>query len=440
MSGSRQRSLVWAAALVCLAAGPARADMPVVAVDQIQVQGMDLSPRSREVLAHFLAVRLAASSLYRIIPRGQVKQSLARLKRREAATCEDRDCLMELGEELAASKMIQARIISIADRCSLSLTQYDVRSATAELASSIDGACTEPDLATSVDRAVAALVSKARQAAATTRGDKESTSRQVSVYFSSSPTSAAVEIDGAVKGRTPLRLDLDAGRGYALTLRANWPYAPFRKSFEARDWQRIHAKLHLEHVDPRELATTTEWFSIGLGSGFFANDIDPLFALSFRVATLRFPYLFVSIVDMTMGLTSKEIQQDGEQTKSLRGLLSIGSRPGLYLSLGSTGRHQMMLGIGLHYSAYDNKDSTSGASLDGSMFSISPGLEYVYLASNGSASLGGEIRGVLPVTGQFHGAVPPYQVLFSLRLGLSLSPMIRAHQRKMATTSRAPPE
>jgi PEGA domain len=413
--------------------GVAAADS-IVAVEELQTSRADLSAQLKKLLTHYLDARAAAVPRWRVIPRTQVRELMARRLRAGLARCggpsragagSDSDpCPVELGRELAANKVLLPRVIGAGGTCVLTLTYYDVRSATTEAAATVTAKrCDEVALALSLGVALAQLTSKLRPASRPTSQPASQPAprpRKVSVYFSSRPSGTPVTIDGKKRGSTPVRLDLEAGP-HKVTLGGNFPYAAANRTIDLQDpWERIHVKLELEPIDPLERATATEWFSLGLGGGFLRDAERQLFVIAFRAATFKWRYLFVSGLDGFIGLSSSGKGDDYKLWRSF----SIGSRVGLPLYLGSSGKHQLLLGVGLHYTSFEEPGVE-----DRSLLSLVPGAEYVYAASNGAALLGGGVHAVLPVAGQL-GEARPVQVLFTVRAGFSLTPLIRSYERK----------
>lgn len=395
---------------------------PVVAVDDLHTRGAKLPEKVRGTLSLYLATRVSAIEGLRVIPRRQVRELMTRLKRQAVAKCGEGPCPVELGRELAANKVLVPQVIGAAGSCVVTLTFYDVRSATAEAASTANAhSCDDAALALAITAALDQLAAKLRQKGPATRpATSASQPERVSVYFTSWPQGAPISVDGEKRGNTPLRIDLEAGQRHEVTVGGNFPYAAVHRTVVAKDWERIHVKLELEPIDPLERATATEWFSFGLGSGFFRAAERPLFAVAFRAATFKWRYLFVSVVDFFVGINSSGREEEYKLWRSL----SIGSRAGFPLYLGSSKSNQLLLGLGVHYSMYEEPDVD-----DRSMLTLIPGVEYAYSASNGAFLLGGGVHAVVPVAGQL-GDAPPFQLMFTLRVGLSLSPMIRSHQRK----------
>lgn len=405
--------------LLLAGAGPARGARPVVAVDEIEATGVALSPTARRSLALFLQARVAALPELRVIPPPQVRAAIARLKRAEVGACEaGQGCALALGEQLAASKVLALRVLGAGEACQVVLTLFDMRTATAEHAATSGAACGEGALAAAVSAAVDELARKLRQAASSAPATRSRTAAaksavaRVSVYVTSFPTAMPVEVDGEPRGTTPVRLDLARGERHSIAIGGKWPYEKVTRTVLARDWQEVRVKLGLEHVDRLELATTAEWLAFGFGGGVLRAAERALFAATLRVATLRWRYGFWTVAELLAGIEGKH------------SLLSVGTRGGLPIYLGRSGKHQLLAGLGVSYMAVDTPELAGGRALG-----LIPGLEYVYLASNGSFQVGVGLNAMLPAAGEL--ADPwPYALLLTLRAGISVTPYLRKLRRE----------
>ena len=117
----------------------------------------------REVLdnlTEYLSVKLAEGG-YQVIPRDQVRDRLVREKRGTYLECFDKSCQIEMGRELAAQKVLSARILKIAGRCQLAATLYDLKKAATEKAASAEGACDEESMGRAVMKVSAKFSGKA---------------------------------------------------------------------------------------------------------------------------------------------------------------------------------------------------------------------------------------------------------------------------------------
>ncbi|MBN2498828.1 MAG: hypothetical protein JXR96_29825 [Deltaproteobacteria bacterium] len=137
------------------APAPARAaeGAPIVAVFDLERKGVELRRAALDRLTDLLTSRLAASGAFRLVPRQQITERLAAQKRESYRPCYDESCQVEIGRELAAGKSLAARVLKVGSGCVLTLNLYDLRTATLERASSVEGGCDEGAVADMIGRA-----------------------------------------------------------------------------------------------------------------------------------------------------------------------------------------------------------------------------------------------------------------------------------------------
>jgi len=138
------------------------ANVPIVAVFQIENKGGKLSAQAIDSLTDVLANTFAREGNYKIIPPDQVKDRLVAQKKKSFAQCYDQACQIEMGRELAADKVLAAQVHQIGNRCVFTATLYDLASATVEKAGkeTLPRKCTEDGLIEALDSLVAQLVVK----------------------------------------------------------------------------------------------------------------------------------------------------------------------------------------------------------------------------------------------------------------------------------------
>lgn len=130
---------------------------PIVAVFNIESQGVRLGRAVRDRLGGYLTTRLAASGAYKVIPRAQIKRRMTRQKRRSYRDCYAQSCQIELGKELAASHSLSSKLLKIGRRCILTAELYDLRTATTSSAATARGGCGEDAVVGLIDQAVTQL-------------------------------------------------------------------------------------------------------------------------------------------------------------------------------------------------------------------------------------------------------------------------------------------
>ncbi|MBN2496909.1 MAG: hypothetical protein JXR96_20125 [Deltaproteobacteria bacterium] len=147
---------LWISILViCASAGVAAADSPpVLAVFEFEDKTGALDGQAREQLTDYLATRLGEGGRFRVVPRDMLHARLGRTKRESYRRCYDTACQVEMGRELAASKIVAPRILRIGSDCRLTLHLYDLGRAATDAAASVKTACGLDALPDAIDRAV----------------------------------------------------------------------------------------------------------------------------------------------------------------------------------------------------------------------------------------------------------------------------------------------
>jgi len=135
------------------AASPA----PVVAVFDIEDRTRALSDASLEQLTHYLATRLGEGGRYRVVPRATVRKRLYDSSRRSHRNCYDEACRVEMGREVAASKIVSARILELGSECRFTLQLYDLARAATDATASVKTICSSAALPEAIDQAVSRL-------------------------------------------------------------------------------------------------------------------------------------------------------------------------------------------------------------------------------------------------------------------------------------------
>lgn len=125
--------------------------LPVVAVFEIKAANTQLEQSLTTGLSDMLSNRLAGCG-YRVIPREQIKQQIRKLQKKSYEKCHDTACQIELGRELAARKSIMTKLTKVGQKCVLSASLYDLKSAATQTATQKKGTCDEDALLEIVDQ------------------------------------------------------------------------------------------------------------------------------------------------------------------------------------------------------------------------------------------------------------------------------------------------
>lgn len=129
----------------------------IVAVFDVQDQGAGIDAALRERLSAYLAMSLAATARFQVVPRSQLKTRLSAQKRDSYRNCYDRSCQIEIGRELAAQKTLSTAIIKVGSRCTVTSVLFDLRRAASEGGATADGDCAREAIVALIKRVVAKL-------------------------------------------------------------------------------------------------------------------------------------------------------------------------------------------------------------------------------------------------------------------------------------------
>ena len=172
-------------------------------------------------------------------------------------------------------------------------------------------------------------------------------------------------MDGRSLGPAPVYATVDTGKKCAVVIQLEG----YRKIEEQAVFyrpDRVEYALVMteEHKRSREIERT-EWVALSLGVSVVDGEVG--FCESFSLFTLKWKHLYWTIIDAGVAL-SPESSEDG----SADSFLSIATSLGVPFNLGSLGRHQIRLGLGLGMCMQTGPSDTSQG------FCFSPSVGYVY--------------------------------------------------------------
>jgi hypothetical protein len=387
----------------------------VTAIAHVQTSRINLGPKLLLTFDGYLQRRLTSSafqSKLRAIPPEQLQRARKALRNDPTLDCKASTCQLELGRLLAANKLLLPEIRNLAGSCMVSLTLFDVRSATSETAALSKGPCDQASIIGSLTEAIRKLEATLKSTATNHLADK----KLVSVFISTNPA-LSISIDGQPKGRTPIRIDLEEGRAYKLDI-GRWPYR-HAETIVAEKWLHINRRIRPMKTSKSDLSTTSEWVGISLGAAMTSDRRGPWFTFSGRLATLKWQYLHWSILEGGIAVRS---EGKGDAEESFR-ISSVGTRIGIPFYLTKKGNHQLIASLGLSYSTFKMPDTPFQKG-----FCLTPGLDYVSPFVGGTFPVGVGIRALIPTFGYFDGGRKPAFML-TINAGFSLTPMLRDYQR-----------
>jgi hypothetical protein len=130
---------------------PKRAAEPIVAAFDVIDHTGQLTGDARGQLSEYVAVRAAQILGWRMVPRETIRARIRENKAEAMQTCFDPSCQIELGKALAAEKTLATELLRIGDTCALIATVFDLRTETAERASTVKTTCETNRLLDAID-------------------------------------------------------------------------------------------------------------------------------------------------------------------------------------------------------------------------------------------------------------------------------------------------
>jgi formylglycine-generating enzyme required for sulfatase activity len=147
-------------------------DRPIVAVFNVEAKNTELTDGFLDSLADYISTRLTESGRYSVVPRRQLKERLESKKIESHSACFDQSCQIELGRELAASKVLAPSVLGLGSSCTVTFVFIDLKRAATEAAASQHGKCDYDSVLESVDKAIGKLLGRGGA------GDSEASRRE----------------------------------------------------------------------------------------------------------------------------------------------------------------------------------------------------------------------------------------------------------------------
>ncbi len=130
---------------------------PVVAVFNLQGDASEFKSDEFEYLSEYVSTQVAASGRFKVVPRSEIKRTLAAQKKVSFEACYDESCQIEVGKELAAEKVVVGSIRKFGGLCLVNLRLFDLATSASEGAGTARGACTGLEVLRSLDQAIGQL-------------------------------------------------------------------------------------------------------------------------------------------------------------------------------------------------------------------------------------------------------------------------------------------
>ncbi len=335
---------------------------PIVAVFEIEDRGAGLSEDARLRLVDYLSARLAATGAFSLVPREQIRARLREEKKQSYRLCYDQACQIELGRELAAEKALATKIIKLGDRCTVSCTLFDLKTATTSAGATATGGCDEDSLAASMDEAVGQLAGRQFPETGRRESVRSAPEFRSLLRVSSAPDKAVVMLDGLRLGFTPLQKRVRPEGPKQLEL---WKegFRTFRRVIDTDGDQELSVSLVTVDEWNRRLSLATELVALRLVGGITPQRKSTAGAV-LSVYSFKWRHFRLTCLEGGGGYAGSGNIAFGY----------VGARAGYPLYLGSSMQHQLEFGLGLGYGGmtiYNKPEDVSG-------FALWPSVSYTY--------------------------------------------------------------
>ena len=149
------------ALVVLLASGPrnstAEDKKPIVAVFEVEARNVALAQDALTILTSYIASKLSESGEYEVVPQDKLKEALTAKKKDSFKQCYEQSCQIEIGQELAANKVVATQVMKVGSTCMVTCNVYDLKKATSGKAGTVKGTCDEDGISAAIDEVLQKL-------------------------------------------------------------------------------------------------------------------------------------------------------------------------------------------------------------------------------------------------------------------------------------------
>lgn len=270
----------------------------------MQLPGDLLSVNTREGLNNLLPTLMVENGLL-VVPREQMRERLAEIKKDSYRSCHDETCQIELGRELAAQKVLTSRIEKLGEKCQVVLQIIDLEKAVLEKVARVSAECREEPLFDAMREAAAKICGKPVEAGA---------ARSARLNIRSQPSGADAYLEKNLIGKTPLSWETAPGsHTVSLLLKG---YEPLQKQISARPEESREILFELKPAFPYATwGHVSFWSGLGIaalgglagvfaktaGDDYKAGDYES-FSTSVRWTGAMYGMLSTGVVLMATGV------------------------------------------------------------------------------------------------------------------------------------------
>lgn len=124
----------------------------IVAVFDIEDRAKRMKKRDLEQLSEYLEALIAGKGTFAVVPRTQIKSTIADAKKKSYDACYDEACQIELGKAVAAEAILSTKIVKIGSRCAVTTSLFDLKREVTIRAATERGKCSTDDLVGLLDK------------------------------------------------------------------------------------------------------------------------------------------------------------------------------------------------------------------------------------------------------------------------------------------------
>ncbi|MBW2704057.1 MAG: hypothetical protein JRF33_24825 [Deltaproteobacteria bacterium] len=97
-------------------------------------------------LTTYLGTALTRTGKYQLIPRDQLRASLAEQKKESYRECMDQSCQIQLGRSVSASKLLSTQLLQVGNKCAATANLYDLKTETTQKGAMVQTGCSPDEL------------------------------------------------------------------------------------------------------------------------------------------------------------------------------------------------------------------------------------------------------------------------------------------------------
>jgi|GEM_PF-3881177 hypothetical protein len=235
---------------------------PIVAVLEVEVQGIRGWRSLRNRLSAHVTTTLGATGKFRVVPGPKLRRRLSLEKAKGYKSGYDESTQVESGKQLAPQKSLLTTVIRLGKSCKVAMVMLDVGKAASDGGVTTTGGCAEEDIVESIEETLRLTIdpsAKQKPKKPVMPRSAVGTNAIADIDFQTEPKGAEVFVDAQMRGRTPLRLRLRRGFTYRVSIEKDgFEKVKVDIPVKGRATHEYALKLPLNE----RIRTQTEWFAL----------------------------------------------------------------------------------------------------------------------------------------------------------------------------------